>query len=217
MTHIENGEAKLPHINQYNLYNKDVNVHIVIGEDSPLGKRYNWRNSDRILRDWWKQNNASVGDCIFLAEWDTFINTNLPELPEEFDLVGAKLIKSDFFEAPKQMADPSWKPENWWWWKEFEKMKIKDLKSATGLISFGAFLFKKELMNSIADSVWDSTYELDVISELRFPTIACASNYKVGQIELPFVSFNEINVSKEKGIYHSVKTRQSSEILIKKD
>jgi len=206
MTHVENGEVKLPHAKQWELYNKNLKIHVVVGEDSPKGKRYNWRNSDRILRDWWKQNHASVGECIFLAEWDTFVNTELPELPEEFDLVGAKLIKSDFFSIPKRMADPSWKPENWMWWREFNQMGIKDPKFATGLISFGAFLFKKKLINSIADPMWDYIYDLDIISELRFPTVACASNYKIGEIELPFVSFDVVDTPTEKGVHHSVKT-----------
>lgn len=208
MTHMENGEVKLPHAKQWELYNKNLKIHVVVGEDSPKGKRYNWRNSDRILREWWKQNHANVGECIFLAEWDTFVNAELPELPNGFDLVGAKLIKSDFFAAPKRMADPSWKPENWMWWKEFKQMGIKDLKFATGLISFGALFFKKELLRAIAGAEWDSVYDLDIISELRFPTIASALNYKVGEIELPFVSFDAVGAPIEKGIHHSVKTEQ---------
>lgn len=208
MTHVENGEVKLPHAKQWKLYNKNLKIHVVIGGDSPNGKRYNWRNSDRILRDWWKQNQASIGECIFLAEWDTFVNAELPELPDELDLAGAKLIKSEFFSSPRRMADPLWKPENWMWWKEFDLMGIKDLKFATGLISFGAFFFKKELLNSIADSAWDSVYDLDIISELRFPTIASSLNYKVGEMELPYVSFDKATTPQEKGIHHSVKTPQ---------
>jgi len=206
MTHIENGEVKLPHANQWRLYNKNVKIHVVVGEDSPKGKRYNWRNSDRVLREWWKQNYANVGDCIFLAEWDTFVNTELPELPDELDLAGAKLIKSEFFGVPRRMADPLWKPENWMWWREFEQMGIQDQKFATGLISFGALFFKKEILDSVAKPIWDSVYELDIISELRFSTIASALNYKVGQMELPFVSFDKVDIPMQKGIHHAVKT-----------
>jgi hypothetical protein len=206
MTHMENGEVKLPHAKQWELYNKNLKIHVVVGEDSPKGKRYNWRNSDRILRDWWKQNHANVGECIFLAEWDTFVNTELPELPDELDLAGAKLIKSEFFGIPRRMAHPLWKPENWMWWREFNQMEIKDLKFATGLISFGALFFKKEVIDSIAEPMWDSVYESDIISELRFPTIASALNYRVGEMELPFVSFDLAGIPKQKGIHHAVKT-----------
>ena len=210
MTHVENGKAKLPHIKQLELHNKNIKIHIVIGEDSPKGKIYNWRNSDQVLREWWKLNRANVGDCIFLAEWDTFVNTELPELPDELDLAGCKLIKSEFFSIPRRMAHPLWKPENWMWWKEFNQMGIKDPKFATGLISFGAFFLKKELLDSIADPVWDSVYNLDIISELRLPTIASASNYRVGEMELPFVSFDVVDAPTKKGIHHSVKTEQPS-------
>jgi len=208
MTHLENGVAKLPHVDQLKIYNKNVKIHIVIGEDSPKGKIYNWRNSDRVLREWWKKNHSSVGDYIFLAEWDTFVNIELPEFPDEFDLVGAKLIKSENFGVLRKMKDPLWKPENWMWWREFPKMGIKDLKFATGLISFGALFLKKQLLNSIADSSWDSVYDLDIVSELRFPTIASASNYKVGEIKMPFVSFCEVETPTQRGIHHSVKTQQ---------
>ena len=208
MTHIDNGIAKLPHINELNLYNENIKIHVVVGEDSPKGKRYNWRNSDRVLREWWKKNRDSFGDCIFLAEWDTFVNTELPELPDEFDLAGSKLIKSERFGVPRRMADPLWKPENWMWWKEFKQLGIEDQKFATGLISFGAFFLKKEVLDSVADSMWDSVYELDIINELRLPSIASASNYKIGEMELPFVSFGEVETPTAKGVHHSVKTRQ---------
>jgi hypothetical protein len=214
LTYIDEntGRPKLPHIEHIYKYNPDVDVRIIADKDSSKGKEYHWKNGDMSLRKWWKKNGKSVtNDNVIIIEWDTLIDDKIPKMPDNFDLVGGKMIK----ENPsirgnwniKVMADPTWTDDNWYWWPDIKHMNLKDDQLAAGLISFGFFMTKKWVLDSICNPRWDSIYEKSIQNELRFPTVAQLEGAKVGEIDLPFVHFKYMEYKNIPGIYHPIKEK----------
>ena len=200
----------LPHLEALKSSNPSADIHIVIGEDSIHGRRYNWRNGDQPVFHWWQKHRDKVKhDTVALIEWDTFISCKIPDLPKDLDLAG----KSMFLEnpslrgkwQPKKMTDPTWSQENWKWWREIDILGLKHSQTGIGLISFGFFLARKSLLDSIFCEKWRYTYEQDIVSELRLPTIAGIEGGIVGEIELPYVDHLQTKLLDYPGIYHPIK------------
>ncbi len=209
----ETKEVLLPHIDWLKKTNPDVDIKVIVSEDAPEGKRYNWKNGDQPLRKWWLENRKTVSsEVIAVIEWDTFVSRELPSLPDSLDLAG----KQVFFENPKIrnkwerkiMEDPGWHSDNWWWWPEIPRLDLLENEKATGLISFGAFFMRRWVLDSICKPRWDEVYKKDIVSELRFPSIAGVEGARVGEIHLPFVEWHETALGDEPGIYHGIKKQQ---------
>ena len=65
------GKPLTPHLEWLKRTNPDADVRIVVGEDSPHGKRYNWKNGDQPLRQWWQDNGHTVeSDIVHVIEWE---------------------------------------------------------------------------------------------------------------------------------------------------
>lgn len=214
LTHLNelDGCPLLPHLNWIYKTNPEVDVRVIVGEDSAKGKKYNWKNGDQPLRKWWKINSTTVkNDLIYIIEWDTLITCKLPELPPHLDLVGKQIIN----ENPnirgkwyiKPMKDPTWTDDNWYWWPDIPKMKLSDDDLAIGLISFGFFITRKWVLDKICDEKWDYIYNESIQNELRFPTIAKLEGARIGEIYLPNVHFGEMVYDDISGIYHPIKHR----------
>jgi hypothetical protein len=212
LTHVNKttGELLLPHLLPLLKNNPKMSVHVVIGEDHPFGKRYNWRNADQALRKWWIENGSLVAtNCVAIIEWDTLVNCAFPEIPFNLDLVGKQMfveplhLKNQW--VRKRMSDLDWHQDYWYWWGEIPKLKLMLSERAVGLISLGCFLTKKWVLDSIARPQWDEAYRQDIISELRLPTIASIEGARIGEINLPFVDYNAMIFSGEKEIFHPIK------------
>lgn len=214
LTHKDKfGEVLLPHMNILKANNSGINIHVVVGEDHPQGKRYNWRNGDQPLRKWWLENSGlATTENIAVIEWDTLVNCQLPEIPKEFDLVGAQYLQEPLHLRGKwqrkSAKDPTWQEENWWWWREIPRLELQEGERAIGLVSLGCFLMKRWVLDAVCKNRWDKTYQRDIISELRFPTIAHLEGAKIGEINLPFVHHLEMTYTGEKEIYHPIKSMQ---------
>jgi hypothetical protein len=211
LTHIDKNtnQPLLPHLKWLIKSNPLVDFRVVIGEDSPHGKKYNWKNSDQVLRKWWKEFSSTVNnENIAVLEWDTLVTCKLPEIPEEYYLVGAmKFNENPNLRGkwiPKMIKDPTWKEENWMWWNDVPKMDLREFERAVGLVSFGAMFMKRWVLDEVCLSRWDTIYSRSIQNELRFPTIVSISGYEVGEINLPFVSWTDVEVGNVEGIYHSV-------------
>ena len=205
LTHKDKNQACItPHLTWLKASNPGVDIKIVT-RSKELGLRtdrdYAWRNADELLRFWWKQNKDKVTTpVVVVLEYDVLVTVKLPSLPPGFDLVGTRVVTPTTY-------------SNWYWFHQtneitkLNKLKIQD-KHLTGIIPYGVLVMKREVLDSICNKRWDKAYELDVFSELRFPTIANIEKYKIGEIDLPNVdwapqySSNEIN---NFGIYHPVK------------
>jgi len=205
-------EILLPHLDFVKQSNPSADIHIIVGEDSPHGRRYNWRNGDQPVFHWWQQNKNKVKhETIALIEWDTLISCEIPDMPHDLDLAG----KTMFLENPnirnqwnpKGMKWKHWTSDNWLWWKETEFFNLKHNQTAVGLISFGFFLARKSLLNTIFCKKWKNIYMQDIISELRLPTIANLEGARIGEIDLPYVDHLEMQYVGNPGIYHPIKQK----------
>lgn len=210
MTHRdEDGVPKLPHLEALENSNPDVVNHIITGEDPPgVDKRFLWKNSDIVLRNWWRDNGQSVGENIFICEWDTLVTCKLPPIPDTVDLAGKQLITFSGKIGPTRwMKDPKWTDECWVWWKDLNKIPAWKCMNPCGLISFGAMFTRSRVMDSVSHKCWDHAYNLSLQNELRFPTVARFSGYTVGEVDLPHVRFDDVVPLDTPGIYHGVPTK----------
>jgi hypothetical protein len=212
LTHVDKntGDVLLPHLKWIGKTNPEIDTRIIVGEDSPLGKKYNWKNGDQPLRKWWKEHCHTIKtDNVAVVEWDTLIGCKLPDIPEEFDLVGGLVMRENPSLRgkwkPKLMGDPTWSEDCWYWWGDIPMLQIKSDERAIGLVSFGALFMRKWVLDVVCDERWDQAYLSSIQNELRFPTIASVEGARVGTIELPFVSWTNVSVGDIPGIYHSVK------------
>jgi hypothetical protein len=208
LTHKENGSLKLPHLDSLRQSNPNSIIHIIEGEDSGKGKRYDWKNSDVKLRNWWIKNKKIVkSETLAVIEWDTLITCELPHIPKEYDLVSAKMMESPKKGSrPKKltMNHPNWTSDSWFWWGELPLLGLKYGDEAVGLVSFGFYLMKASVLESVSDKKWDDVYKKSIQNELRFPTVAKLSGHTIGEIELPFVRHDDVSVECNSGIFHSV-------------
>lgn len=210
LTHKQDGRVLLPHLYWLDESNPFVDIHVVVGEDSPHGKFFNWKNGDIPLRKWWRENHEIVkGDGIAVIEWDTLVSCSFPEIPDNYDLVGGEMYVENLKNRGKwrirRRKNIKWTPDNWYWWPETSLLNLEEDQHAIGLVSFGCFLMKRKILDHFIDDKWDHLYEKSIQNELRFPTIAHLGGFKVGEINLPHVDYTTVDVSNERGIYHSVK------------
>ncbi len=194
LTHQDKqGFPLLPHIKHLKGSNPNAEVHIIVGEDSPHGKRYNWKNGDQPLRKWWKENSPKVTTpIIHVIEWDTLVTGPLPELPEYLDLAGRELMLPGV-------------NNRWVWFREAHKMQLQEGESPCGLVSFGCFVMRRKVLDAVCKTRWDTVYEDSIQNELRFPTVAKTEGFKIGEVFLPFVRWTEYPVGMIPGVYHAVK------------
>jgi|GEM_PF-3857964 len=210
LTHNVEEEALLPHYHWVKKTNPNADIHIIVGEDSPFGKSYNWKNGDVPLIKWWRENASKVRyDDIFICEWDTLVGCELPKLPNHLDLAGKQLMHENptmrYKWKQRVMYNPFWSEEYWWWWNEIPLLELPENETAIGLISFGALFTRRWVLDAVADIKWNHLFEKSIQNELRFPTIAKLCGASVGTIDLPFVTYKKRNITKTPGIYHAIK------------
>ena len=215
LTHKDKASGKIltPHLEVFKQNNPNCDVYIIVGEDHPKGKRYNWHNGDQPLRRWWlKNSNLVATKNIAVIEWDTLVNCKLPEIPDHLDLVAAQYLEEPIHLRgnwnPKQTIDPTWTQDNWWWWGEVPRLELQENERAIGLVSFGCFLMRRYVIDAVCKKRWDKAYSRNICNELRFPTAASIEGARVGQIDLPFVHHSTMTFTNEKQIYHPIKQAQ---------
>ena len=211
LTHIDQktNQVLLPHIEWLKKTNPNVDYHIIVGEDSVHGKKYNWKNGDQPLIKWYQCNHTKINSqVIAIVEYDTLIGCELPDLPDHLDLAGKQMFVENISVRNKwirkRMSDPSWTNDNWFWWPEIPLLELTDNQKAIGLISFGFYLVRKWVLDVVCDTKWTHLFSKSIQNELRFPTIASLCGATIGTIDLPFVNFDNTIVGDKPGIYHGV-------------
>jgi hypothetical protein len=211
MTHFDQKikTVKLPHKQALLKSNPDIDLHIIVGEDSKYGKFYDWKNSDQQLRKWLKTNIDIIKyDHIAIIEWDTLITCDLPRLPDNLDLASKYLLventKLRNKTISKSMRNQTWSKDNWMWWREVDLLELNDDRPAIGLVSFGFYLIRKWVLQNICEDRWDRVFAKSIQNELRFPTIASLCGASIGSLDLPFVEFYDVKPQQHPGIYHGV-------------
>ena len=197
LTHRDKKTKKVltPHLDWLRYYNPDVRIEIIYDDNerdrSAAEKIEAWKNGDKKLRNWWRENGASIdSETLAVFEWDTLMKGELPYLPEGVDLAGKWVFE---------------RSQRWFWWGDSKKMDCEPV----GLVSFGAFFLKRWVLDAVAKDKWDETYNKDIINELRFSSIARAEGAVIGTMDLPFVHHKEVMMGKELGLYHGVKNKHN--------
>jgi len=129
-----------------------------------LPKNEAWKNSDRILRQIIKDNdiiNQIIYNNILLLEWDVYLNIPVPDL--QFESYMAKYILST--------------PNNWCWWPEVKNMPQEFQEYAIGSPMFGVIAVKKYVLQELLNDKYNTFFNLNIISELRTPTIIKSLGY----------------------------------------
>jgi hypothetical protein len=156
-----------------------------------------WRNGDRPYREWWKKygNTVDRESAVILIEQDVLV-TKCLDMQTPAGLQGAQI-----------MTDSSWS----WWDRHRNKLPGNILPYAIGLVPLAVYFTNWQFMESLANPRFDSLYELDMISELRMPTVAASLGFPVEEINLPGVQWHQVQPDFTQGhviaqgIYHAVK------------
>lgn len=165
------GTRGAPHLEWIKRSNPGQKVH-VDARGTP-GARDNvaaWRNADRIIREWWRENGSSVqGDRLAIVEWDVLVR-------KHFALAGAPR------DAGLSGRDPKiWGDVPWCWWKEVGLLPGELRPHRHGLAPFCALIASRECLDAVADSRWDHVFDLDIFCELRLPTVVRACGFEIGR------------------------------------
>lgn len=207
---LTHAAAGTPHKEALRRSNPAMELHTVESEDQPGGKLLSWKNGDRPLRDWWQANSSAVSsEVVAVIEWDTLVTGRFPSLPDDLDLAGARLfeepleLREDL--RPAKMSSEGWEPSRWCWWPEAPLLGLGEGFQAVGLISFGCYLMRREVLDAISRPEWSPVFSRNIQNELRFPSVAKACGFRVGEVPLPFVNWHETAPTAAPGVYHSVK------------
>lgn len=192
------GEHLLPHIDSFLRYNQGLGYFIHLDTEPHSSK---WRNHDRTIRDWWKENGHRVkSDYVWFFEWDALIRCNLSKIYLNYDIHCA---------YPRIHGIHDWQ-----WWRHISRLPKKLHRYSRGMVPFGNFAIKTSAMDRIADVEWDGLFNAEIYSELRFPTLAHYLGLQIIQEpSMRYCGHIPINgsITKE-GIFHPVKHAERNSI-----
>lgn len=168
------GDRGVPHMEWIRRSNPGARVHVATGvglRDHEHQRAHAWRNADRVIRDWWRENGATVqGDRIAIVEWDVLVR-------QHFELADAPRGPGLSGRDPKV-----WGAQPWCWWREVGRLPA-DLRSHRyGLAPLCALVATTACLDAIADSRWDHVFDLDIFCELRLPTVVRACGFEIGRV-----------------------------------
>ena len=169
------------HLKHLEKSNPDAQI-LLADISNDLPKIMVWRNNDRYIREWLRNNYHKIlHNNIAFVEWDVIITTNLPNI-NVCGFIGKHLQKPGVNE--------------WLWFNEIHSLgKYKTH-------AMGAAPFAIQFM----DKQYDDIYAQDIFCELRLPTIMNYAGIKMSEYLLPFVEWYNIKYNKHiPGIYHAVK------------
>lgn len=154
-------------------------------------KEINWRNADRMIRNWWKRNRDcfSTEKQFIILEWDVFINDQLEWVDLGEDLSGKNLHTN-----PKAA---------WKWMREQDRLPMKPV----GLSPLACITMSRKALDEIVKKKYDDLFDQDIFCELRLPSIVANAGLVVKPMPLPCVNSKTINPSGF-GIFHAVKHPQ---------
>lgn len=156
-------------------------------------KKFAWRNCDKLIRDWLKNNVGEIRtNNVLLIEWDVLVKKELPDM--FIDRVYCKEIRTIQHNR------------RWCWFNE-NNVLGEYKRFAMGIVPFGFIMLNIDHINMWIDPKFDKLYEQNIFCELRFGTIMNASNGKLSKYDLPYIlGGNKKHDSLNKNeLYHPVK------------
>lgn len=203
----ESGSPHIPHIKWLILSNPEADIHII--SENNIDKKLSWRNGDRKLREWWRLNyNRVTNSIIYVIEYDVLVTRKLPILSLNYDFVGR--------DVKYENLDPKWS-----WFREKDRLQLKETENIVGIAPFGFLAMRREVLDRLCDKKWDEIYRKDIFCEIRLSTVTSLNGFKIGEIDLPNVSWYETKNYDLTilGYYHPIKyplnSSQSRVILSK--
>lgn len=185
------------------LYKHNPKAQIIFADiKSSLSPKNGYYNSDRLIRNWLKNNYSSIINTnVAIFEWDTLCNM---ELPTTIKLDNEIMVRNSI---------PYNNNKDWYWFKY--KTNLGEFSDFVhGLQPLGVLLIDRNSLKKILDTKFDAIFNQHIFSELRFPTVANYLGIKIRQIidtRFKYVTtrppYNQTNIIPYTGIYHPVKER----------
>jgi len=177
------------HLKHLQKSNPDAQI-ILADISSNIEKIIAWRNNDRLIRNWLKNNKSQIiHHNIAILEWDVLVSSPLPNIKIN-GFVGRNLQKPNI--------------NKWLWFKEIDRLgKYKNY--AMGAAPFAIQFFDKNSIEAWTSDEFDSISSQDIFCELRLPTIMNYAGIAMSEHLLPNVEWYNIQHKKIPGIYHAIK------------
>jgi len=191
----------LIHRKEFTLSNPNVIQHISCGKEDINNSNENWRNVDRLIRNWWKSDGYKTNaNTIFCLEWDVYCNYALEKIETSPGLNSVHVLNP---------IDN----EDWCWWQELNRLPKELHQYATGCVPLGFLAISRECLDNISESKFDHIFDSDIFSEMRLPTCVKFCGFDVQEFTKTDLKNSifcyEIDIStKQVGIFHAVKNRQ---------
>jgi len=158
-----------------------------------------WRNCDRNIRSWWRENRDSVSaEQVLFLEYDVLVTVDLfialRIMPAGFGMMGAAVrgIATD---------GRAWGP-----FAEARRLPREVAAFASGIAPLAVALISRGALDAVCDEKWDAAFDADIFCELRLPTLVRACGYRLMATPLPNVLCGKYNREiAGPGIYHGVK------------
>lgn len=185
------------HAAEFLLHNPDVQVFTHYGQAD-------WRNSDRHIREWWRENRENVtGEIIVTAEWDVKADVDVSRFLRPVAGVEFKRIIKD----------------SWCWFIESDHLPNHLRRHACGVAPLGFAVWNRRALDKLCSEEHDDVFAQDIFCELRLPTVLRSSGIPVDLLN-PEINVecaaDELSVDRLAcpGIHHPVKMKKRPNRLV---
>jgi hypothetical protein len=190
-----------PHAEALIAANPGVKFHIHAVADS-YGEAWRsaWRNSDRNVREWWRENRASVeNDNVLFLDGDVFCNVALDTIfkPEDGKAgIVAASVKSQVRDGRK-----------WNGFSELARLPRELRDAAIGIEPLAVMLMSRAALDAALGEEFDTLFAADFLSEFRLPTVVRFCGYEVlASDRMPRIGALPLTIQPwEIGFFHPVK------------
>ena len=182
-------------LEEFLTYNPHIDYEINNTISDKENSKNDWRNCDRSIRLWWRNNyHRCSNEYILFLEYDVLVNANI----------------YDFFKTPclgitTRFSRVLSRGDKWFWFRERDKLG-GNFSDFAGADPFGVILFHRNALDEIIKPEYDSLYDDDIFCELRTPTILLNSGFELNSnCLITDVNVRPMSYTTNHGIYHKVK------------
>lgn len=169
--------------------NPDAHI-ITVDISNNFPRDYIWRNSDKLVRLWLKENRSSIiTNNIAILDWDVLITQQLPNI---------------YISGLQATNVHSITNTKWIWFKDKHKLG-EYIDYAIGVSPLAVLFMSIECVDILLDHEFDHLYDHDINSELRIPTILNSRGISITKYSMPYVHWKKTHLTKNPGIYHPIK------------
>ncbi len=195
-------ERGTPHARALQDANPGLAIHVsaVLAGATPEDAHHAWRNCDRNIRAWWRENRdrVSAGSMVF-AEYDVLCNvdtrTVLPRLPLGVGICGPHRVS--------RIRDR----RRFWPFADIPRLPLPMRPLAIAIAPLAVLIISRAALDLILRPELDEVFAADIFCELRLPTVIRWAGLQVASMDLQNVHVTRMTVDDcPSGIYHPVKS-----------